>query len=236
MQGTAKKPSRWWYAIGAAVIVLGLGGAYLYGISQASKLLPDVRVVAPGTNEVQLDHAGKYTVFYEYNSVVDGHTYSTDESPPAISSGLVAKAASQPVELSRPPGKSSYTVNEYVGTSVLEFSIDDPGTYVFTARYEQGRTGPDIVFAIGKDNSGRFLAGFLGMGLGGLALGTFIIVHHVREMAHRRQQSENRLHARCRQHIGAKNAQRLVGASPGACFRMDAYVEGPKSNRASLLG
>ena len=176
MQRTVKKPSRWLYLVGAAVIVLGFAGAALYGLAQASRLLPDVRVVAPGIHEVQLPSAGKYTVFYECNSVVDGHTYATGESLPRMSIDLTAKDTSQPVELFRPVRTTTYAGDGYSGRTMLEFKIDDPGTYVFTAQYDQGIEGPDVVFAIGQDHFlGSILVCLLIL-FGGLIIGILIVV------------------------------------------------------------
>ncbi|MFC2059136.1 hypothetical protein ACFLTS_05835 [Chloroflexota bacterium] len=71
---------------------------------------------------------------------------------------------------------SSYEYGGREGISVLEFDIGKPGTYILTADYDTGITGPEHVLAIGRlDVLGTILQS-LGIFLGALVVGGFILV------------------------------------------------------------
>ena len=147
MRSTVTKPNRWWYLIGVAVIVLAFVGMAIY----IDVRLPDTRFVAPGTYDVELASAGDYVVYYEHQSVVEGRTFKTSVDLPPISLTLVARDTGNAVELRQPQGTSEYTFGQRSVKAVFEFSIDEPGTYLFSAQYDRGVTGPDVVFAIGVE-------------------------------------------------------------------------------------
>lgn len=41
--------------------------------------IPSIQVVVPGSSNITLSQPGKYTIFYEYRSVVGNRIYSTGE-------------------------------------------------------------------------------------------------------------------------------------------------------------
>lgn len=149
MRAEVTRPSRWWYLIGVAVIVLGLAAISLY----LDLRLPDIRFVAPNTCQVELASARDYVVYYEYRSVVDGRAFQTSVDLPPISLSLTSPDTGNAVELRPPQGTFEYTVLRRSGRAILEFTLDKPGTYLFAARYNEGATGPDVVFAIGENRS-----------------------------------------------------------------------------------
>jgi hypothetical protein len=133
-------------------------------------------VIVPGSQEVQLGSRGKYTIFHEYRSTINGHIYSTRESMPGILVEVTAKDTSRAVDLASPSMSSPYETSVYAGTPVLEFNIDEAGTYTFAADYGQGRSGPDVVLTIAKNNEKRvFITGMV-TSYGSLVIGILIIV------------------------------------------------------------
>jgi len=180
MATATNAPSRWHenHVIGIPVLIVGLvvsivGFAIftVFLITRISDLTPDIQVVVPGTHEIQLEESGKYTVFYEYRSVVDNKVYSTGESLSGMIVTLQSKEDSQEVAMSRPSGSSTYETGGRAGVSVLEFEIEEPGTYILTADYSGGRSGPDIVLAIGKFNILSTILVALGIFFGTLIVG-----------------------------------------------------------------
>jgi len=169
------KPSRWYYVLAALVFVLGAAGGIAYA-GASLRVGANPRVVVPGTHEIQLDDSGKYTIFYEYRSLVDGRLYSTNESIPAIHVSLTAEDTLLPIEVSKPSVTSSYGTNHYSGKSLLEFNIDERGEYILTAEYEEGKTGPDVVLAIGQTNVAKMVIGLFAIVAVSLVLGSLIIV------------------------------------------------------------
>ena len=190
MATAIKVPSERHYVIGIAVLIVGIAvliaGFVVFGVflfTRITSMAPDIQVVVPGTQEIQLADSGKYTVFYEYRSVVDNKVYSTGESLSGMVVTLKSKEDSREVAMSSPSGTSTYEIGGRAGVSMLEFQIEEPGTYILSADYVGGGGGPDVVLAIGKFSIlGTILIalgiffGTLIVGGGTLVVGGFITV------------------------------------------------------------
>ncbi len=59
--------------------------------------------------------------------------------------------------------------------SVLKFEVAEPGTYILSADYIGGASGPDVVLAIGKFNILGTILIALGIFFGTLIVGGFLI-------------------------------------------------------------
>lgn len=171
----ANRPSRMQYFAGIAIIIvtsvlaMGLLIASVFGI-----LMPDMRVVVPGTHNLDFDKTGYYILFCENKSIIDGKTYS-DGSISDMTVNLY-RDDSRPVELSYPSTTITYDMNDKSGYSVFDFHIDEPGTYTLVAEYEEGESGPDAVIAIGRfDVIEAFLAPSA-IGTTGFFIGLIIII------------------------------------------------------------
>ncbi|MFC1926234.1 hypothetical protein ACFLWV_00590 [Chloroflexota bacterium] len=175
MEKAIAAPSRWHYAIGIGIITVGFVVFMVFLFTSLIGSIPEIQVVVPGEHELNLAESGKYTIFYERQSVVDNKIYSTG----SVSGMLVkveSKDTSEDVTLYSLSMTSSYKSGGREGQSVLEFEIETPGTYILTADYDAGITGPELVLAIGLfDVSGTILQS-LGIFLGSLAIGGFILI------------------------------------------------------------
>lgn len=176
------RPGRWGYGIALLVFLIGslLAGVLAFRFVTGLMNLTDslTQVVVPGTADLTLTETGDYTIFYEHQSVVDGRVYITGEAVPGLDVSLVLKEDGSPVALSPPGTSTTYSVSDRAGVSVLAFSIDRPGTYELSASYPPGRSGPEVVLAVGQ-GVGRgiltsigsmFGAGALFCGMGVLAI------------------------------------------------------------------
>lgn len=177
------RPSRWWYLISAvvgvglavAVLAVGLGG-FTRGLDQ---------MIVPGEASVVLDDPGRYTVFLEHRSSVDGRVFDTGGIIPGLNVAVVSGASGRPVELRTPGATTEYSFGSRSGISVLEFSIDEPGTYVVAAQYPDGATGPEVVLAVGR--APKIISTILGA-LGAVAMGvTGAVVTFVRRRRAKRR-------------------------------------------------
>ena len=161
----AKRLSGWFYAIPAAILLSGfLGfGTYLYlNIKTLTAQMP--QLVVPGDHSMNLDVADEYIVFHEYESVVDGHVYSS-----SLATGLncsLEPAVGQPITLEKPDGKYKYSIGTRSGKSLYKFDIKNPGQYKFSCVYDNSADKPEIVLAIGQG----FLTELLRIILGGMTL------------------------------------------------------------------
>lgn len=170
-----KRPSRWHYFLGIAIILITSAIAMVILIvSMLTSLMPDTRVVVPGTHQLALNKTGGYIIYHEYQSNIDGKLYYT-KSVSGIKVYLY-DSASKPVELKYPSTTTSYEINGKAGKSVMEFWIHEPGTYTLVANYSAGESGPDIVLAIGESAFfGAFIKSFI-IGTFGLILGLIVII------------------------------------------------------------
>ena len=175
IHGRSRAPSPWFYAIGPAVIIITTAVAIAFFVMAMFGSAPDKRFVVPGSHEMELK-SGKYTVFYEYRSSVGGVAYSTSEYLPGMVATLRSQDGSEVVPVKDTSMSTNYQIGSRAGLSVFEFHIDDPGTYVLTARYEDGKTTPSVVLAVGQFSILEILLPALPLGFGGFAVGLLILI------------------------------------------------------------
>ena len=97
--------------------------------------IPSIQVVVPGSSDITLSQSGKYTVFYEYRSMVGNRVYSTGEMIPSIQVNLVSNDTGDEVPLSSASVNRTYAIGSRSGVGLFDFVIDQPGTYELSASY-----------------------------------------------------------------------------------------------------
>lgn len=153
-----EKPNRIHYLIGAIIILVGMVLAVrsiyknIAGISNSL-----TRVVVPGQAEIELEEAGKYTIFHEYKTTIDGSVYWSKQDLSGLRCRLLSKATGEEIPLRLPAGETKYTLGSRAGVSVYTFRIDRPGTYVLTASYPREDVETPTALAIGRGFLGRLL-------------------------------------------------------------------------------
>ena len=171
----SKAPSPWFYAIGPAAIVITSAIAIVFFVLGIANMAPDTRVVVPGSHELELKR-GTYTVFYEYHSSVDGVAYSTGEYLDDMVVMVRSEDGTEVVPVEDTSMSTNYEIGSRAGTSMFEFHIDEPGTYVLTALYEDGSTRPSVVLAVGRFSILKILIPAVPLGLGGFVVGALILI------------------------------------------------------------
>jgi hypothetical protein len=174
-------PSAALYAVAVVIIIAGL----IFGIFQCAKSFENYEewltyVTVPGTKTITLSEPGKYTIYHEHTTVLNGQPYSpTGAGPGDLDYTLTDKASGKQVPLTSPTTNEAYTLGARQGVAIMVFSIDEPGDYEFTAKYRDGRSEPKLVIAIGQGIVKRIFAGILipmvAVGLG-LVVGVIIII------------------------------------------------------------
>jgi hypothetical protein len=128
----------------------------------------------PGSSDITLSQPGKYTVFYEYQTMVGNRIYSTGEDIPGIQVNLVSKESGDEIPLSSASVNRTYTVGSRSGIGLFDFAIDQPGTYELSASYPavQGQQqSPEIVLAVIHSSAVEKLFGtIMGTVAGALAI------------------------------------------------------------------
>jgi hypothetical protein len=173
-------PGRWYYGLGGAVLVAGCVyfGVFLWqNLSRIGENL--TQVVVPGKSQLTLSKPGKYTIFYEYQSVLGNKVYSSSEDISSLKCTLVSMDTGAEIALSPSMMNSKYSLGSRAGVSIFDFQIETPGAYEFSAQYSGEREGPEVVLAIGEgfaEDIFKTVVGGLGILFGSIALGVGIIV------------------------------------------------------------
>ena len=155
------KPSRWFYIIGIVILVGGpiissifLFSAVFSNIGDMTEV-PSIQIVVPGTSDITLSQTGKYTVFYEYQSMVGNRIYSTGEDIPSIQVSLMSRDTGAEIPLSAASLNSTYTIGGRSGIGLFDFVIDQSGEYELSASYpatvqgqQEQEQRPEIVLAV----------------------------------------------------------------------------------------
>ena len=180
MNGHAIRPSAWWFALPAAVLVIGAVAFALVLVDGLMGITDGfTQVVVPGQAEVTLDEPGTYTIFHEYHSVVDGKVYSTAGDISGLRCRLVSKQTGAEVPLSSMSASMTYELGSRSGRAILECEIDQPGVYVLSAEYAEGQAGPEVVLALCRGFMKTLLFtifGGLGIAFGSLAVAATIAI------------------------------------------------------------
>jgi hypothetical protein len=152
-------PSRWYYLLSLFIVSVGAGLFFLIMFKGLSGI-PDklAQMEAPGTAEMTFAEPGKYTVFYEHRSVIEGKVYDTGENLSGLWVTVVSKETGSPVPLVQPSVSTSYEVGNRAGVSVLEFNIERPGVYQVSATYPDNKDGQRVAMAVGQGVAGRITA------------------------------------------------------------------------------
>lgn len=197
-------PSRWYYALGAAIVIVGIAYSATFLIAGLGKMVGELQQIpAPGDSDLLLPQAGEYVVFYEGKTTFQGRVYTTGESMPGLEIEIVNKTTGSRVASFLPSVSSSYSIMGRSGESLVAFRIDQPGIYELRSSYPESATGPQVVLAVGHDILGSMLSTMLYttvlfFGSAFLGFGTVIITYMKRRKALRDRREEERLIRGCR--------------------------------------
>jgi hypothetical protein len=176
MKKAIKILKRWHYTIGAILLVVGFILLRVFLYTQAKRILPEIQVVVPGVSEFYLPQPGKYTIFYEYESIIGEKIYSTGESLPEMVVRLQSKQDYRKIDLSKPSRAKKYKIRGRSGVSVLEFKAKDSGNYLLFTEYRYGAGHPELVFAISKFKRLRIILKGVGIYLATLIIAGILML------------------------------------------------------------
>ena len=196
------KPSGWYYGFAVLILIVGIV-LFVVFIFYNLKTLPEglTQLVAPGKSNLTLQTTGKYTVYYEYQSVVGGRVYSTGENlPSGLQFSVATKETGANIPISASTMKSSYSIGGRSGVSVFDFEIERPGVYELTSWYSEGQAGPEVVITVGQGFSANLLITVFG-GVG-ICFGASVIAFIITIMTFiKRQRSKRAIEAMHGQNI-----------------------------------
>lgn len=106
------------------------------------------RFVVPGSGVVHIEKAGKYSIFHETQSVIDGVIYHSNYLPSGMSI-TVTDAVGTPIPTMNSSG-GTYSSGGYQGVAVLDVSFPEPGDYTVTATILSGEEAPLTVLSVSE--------------------------------------------------------------------------------------
>lgn len=150
MKTEIKKPSRIFYVLSFIVLLIGIVTFTIFLITGIKSSLNTIshQVIVPGKSIIELKDPGKYTIYFEYRSVIDGKVFESD-SMKGLRCTLMKTDTKELIKLESPSMNSNYSVSGRTGESIFVFKIDEAGEYELNAWYENGNTN-ESVLAIGK--------------------------------------------------------------------------------------
>lgn len=187
------KPSRWYYLISLLVLIGGWSLFTLFLFKSLGSLTDALtQIVVPGQWDITFAKVGNYTVFHEYKTIVGNKVYATNESLSGLECVVTSNTTGTPVALAPASVNSTYSVGSRAGVSVLNFSIEQPGTYEFSCGYSQGKEGSEVVLAIGQGFAGKIAGTVFGglaifFGSGAIAISIAVVTFLRRRKAKQRQ-------------------------------------------------
>jgi hypothetical protein len=156
--------------VGAAIIVLSVWGL------RSGFPFNTTRVIAPGSSELTLGQPGTYMIAYESRSTLDGRVFNTGALPPMRIAVLSAEGQEVPVNTR---GIAfTYDSQSREGKAVARFTVKEPGQYTLTSEKTSQDGAAEVVLAIGRDTTGRFVLSILGIvaGVGAVILAGILAV------------------------------------------------------------
>ena len=167
MEVKRKVPGRLWYGVSVIILIAGIIVYVLWLINGITGITRGFQqIIVPGKSDILLSKPGKYTIFYEFRSRVNGRIYLTKENLSGLECTIKEKSSGQNINLESPKITSSYSVGSRSGTSILEFTIAKAGIFELTTENSKDME-QEFVIAIGKNIVGNILYVIL-VGIAGL--------------------------------------------------------------------
>jgi hypothetical protein len=164
-----------WFVVAGLIALASLAGALFYLMPRLGAADSHMmRIVVPANATLTLDKAGRYTIYHEKKSTVDGRYYAS-ETVSGLRLKVAEEATGAPVKLTEPTVASNYTIGSKTGSSIFAFTVDRPGRYRLAADLADGRNEPKAVIAIEQGMMGEMFSlvfgtmaiAFAGLGVAG---------------------------------------------------------------------
>lgn len=138
---------------GVLTILIGIVvfvGVLLFGIF--SWVEGNTRSVFPGRMEIVVEEPERYVVFYEYRSEMNGYEFFTQKRFPEMECKVISFDSDEDIPLASHPN-SRYSMGGRKAHSIYSFELSRAGRFEFSAGYPEGKSGPEVVLAIGPDRT-----------------------------------------------------------------------------------
>ncbi len=132
------------YIIAFVIFVVGIIGFVAFLLFSISDLTDMKQYVVPGVHTLELDDSGKYTIFHEHKSMIDGE-YLYSISVPAGLKIVVTSPEGDTISVKPLSSGGSYSVGSREGTGVGSFEITVPGSYTLIGTFAGGNSSKTVL-------------------------------------------------------------------------------------------
>lgn len=146
-----RPPSRAYYWLAGILSLVGLLGFVLIIFLGLGSLTDSFqRFQVPGRVALDLPKAKIYTIYHEYQSYLDGRSYTNTQGLPPLKVSVFSQKTGQGLPVKPATTKASYQLGSYEGKSLLQFKVPEAGIYVLNASYPDGTKEPVTVLSVGS--------------------------------------------------------------------------------------
>ncbi len=160
------------YIISFALLLGGIIGFIIFLLFSISDLTNMDQYIVPGVHTLQLEEKGKYTIFHEHKSLVDGEYFSSNNSASAGLKIIIISENSDTIPVKSLTSGGTYSTGSREGTGVGSFKIETPGSYKLSAGFTDASSSRVVLTVTRGFGSGLVItifASFLILG-GAIAL------------------------------------------------------------------
>lgn len=158
------------YVIAFFIFIGGIAGFIAFLIFSIMDIADMKQYVVPGIHTLELEHPGKYTVFHEYRTMIDGEYFNSDEGFPAGMKIAVTSREGDTLSVNPLLTGGSYSIGSREGNGIAYFTITTPGTYQLEGRLS-GDTASKAVLTVTSGFMSRlFITVFGGIFIVGITM------------------------------------------------------------------
>lgn len=186
-----KKPSVANYVVAAIIMVGGIIGFIAFLFTRLSAMGDQPTYLIPGTHTLECSETGMYTIFHEYQSIVDGQYYSSPQGSLGGLRCIITSDKDDTLRVTPVMANSTYSIGSRQGYAISKFKVEVPGSYTFEAILPEGGTEQAVLTISHGFMSEMFttILGAMGILFGSIVLGVIIIiVTIVKQVAYNKEQ------------------------------------------------
>ncbi|MCD4784589.1 MAG: hypothetical protein K8T10_12280 [Candidatus Eremiobacteraeota bacterium] len=139
------------------ILLFGIGFFIFFLVQKVRDLTAGMeRFPMPGSVRVNLEEAGKYSIFHEYKGTYDGKRYHSPRNIAGLELGIKEKKTGRDIQLKRPTASKTYSFSNSAGYGIYDFEIQQPGEYIFTGKFKSGK-GNKVILAVTHGFTARIM-------------------------------------------------------------------------------
>lgn len=163
------------YITAFIIFIAGIIGFVAFLLFSISDLTDMKQYVVPGVHTLELGESGKYTIFHEHKSMINGEYLYSDGVPAGLKL-VVTSQQGDTIPVKPLSSGGSYSVGSREGTGVGSFKIETPGRYMLSGDFTNTNSSKTVLTVTRGFGSGLVITVFGGiLILGGSMTISFVL-------------------------------------------------------------